>query len=143
MSSIPPPKPSELPSYGSLFAPEQTILRRWLKAHESEYDSFDFNVRIGPGYDPGPQYDEAIRRMAVANSQRRIDAIAYKQGQVTIIEVKQRGSFAAVGQLIGYETHWMKDHPGEQPPRLLLICGSLAEGTDIVATRAGVTVVLA
>ena len=142
MTLIPPPKPSEMPSYGSLFAPEQRILRAWLKAHEAEYDRFDFNVRIGPGYDPGPNYDDAIRKMAIANSQRRMDAVAYKGNAVTIIEVKVRGSFAGVGQLIGYETHWMKDHPGEQPPKLLMICGSLAEGTDIVATRAGVQIAI-
>jgi hypothetical protein len=142
MGSIPPVKPSELPSYGSLFAPEQDVLRRWLKAHESEYERFEFNVRIGPGYDPGPGYDDAIRRMAQMNSQRRIDAIAYKGTEVTIIEVKRRGSFAAIGQLIGYETHWSKDHPGESSPKLLLICGSLAEGTDLVAARAGVTIAI-
>src|SRR6266851_3239800 len=142
MQTPPNMKPSEMPSYGSLFAPEIEILRKWLKAHEGEYDRFDFNVRIGPGYDPGDSHLPEIRRMAILNTQRRIDAIAYKGAEVTIIEVKRRGSFAAIGQLIGYDTHWRLEHQGEQPPKLLLIAGSLAEGTDVLAQRSSVTVVL-
>jgi len=134
------PRPSELPSYGSLFAPEQEILRRWLKLHEDEYERFEFNVRIGPGYDPGEQHLPEIRRMAMLNTQRRIDAIAHRGAEVTVIEVKRRGSLAALGQLAGYDHFWREDHPGDQPAKLLLIAGSLAEGTDAVANRMGILI---
>jgi hypothetical protein len=140
MSPIGPVKPSELPSYGSLFPPEQQLLRAWLKVHESEYDRFQFNVRVGPGYDPGPNYAEEIRRHAILTSQRRMDAVAYRGQEVTIIEVKRRAGFTAIGQLMGYFHHWIEEHPGEQPPKLLLVAGSLAEGTQLLADRSNVAV---
>jgi hypothetical protein len=142
MSTPNTPLQSDRQSFPGLMPNEVLVLKRWLKLHESEYDRFEYNVRIGPGFDPGEKHMDEIRAMSIANTQRRIDAIAWKGQQATIIEVKQRASFAAVGQLFGYETHWLSEHPGSGTPRLLLVAESTAEGTDLVIKRAGITLEL-
>jgi hypothetical protein len=136
------PLQSDRNSFPGLMPAEVIVLKRWLKLHESDYDRFEFNVRIGPGFDPGDKHMDEIRKMAILNTQRRIDAVAWKGQEATIIEVKQRASFAAVGQLFGYETHWLAEHSGSGTPRLLLVAESVAEGTDIVIKRAGITLEL-
>ena len=100
---------------------EVAVLREWLRIHESEYDSFDYNVRVGQGTDPGPTYDTTMRQMALAVTRKRIDAVAYKGSDVTLIEVKKRATLAAVGQVVSYKTLWNADNPLKPASRLLLV----------------------
>lgn len=100
---------------------EIIVWKAWLELHEKEYERFDYNVRVGAGDDPGPSYSDDIRRMAIANSQKRLDAIAYQGPNPFIFEVKDRAQLSAVGQLIGYDALWKHDHPGEPAPTLVLV----------------------
>lgn len=128
--------------YPGLLPREIIILRNWLKLHESEYDRFDFNVRIGSGHDPGPSHDDNIRQMAVMNTQKRVDAVAYAGQQVTLIEVKDRAGAAAVGQLVTYNHLWRADHPADPPPLLMLVCNRFTQDMPLVTTAAGISLQL-
>lgn len=112
---------SDRSSYPGLLPREIVVLRAWLRAHEAEYDRFDYNVRIGDGFDPGPTQSASIRQMTIQNTQKRIDAVAYKGSDVTLIEVKDRAGFSAIGQLVGYRHLWQAAHPELPAPKLLLI----------------------
>jgi len=113
-------------SYPGLLPREICVLRAWLRLHEQEYDRVDYCVRVGEGTDPGPGYPEEIRRQAIANSQKRIDAIAW-QGQVpTIVEVKDRAGASAIGQLVTYRA-LLPAIPGQRgAPRLMLVANRVA-----------------
>lgn len=125
MSATPQPVPqSALPKYPGLFPAEVPILRAWLKLHEGEYESFDYNVRVGTGFDPGPGYSADIRRMAVQNTQYRIDLVASKGTHDTLVEVKQHAGLGAVGQMIGYSVLWRQSHTFRPSPRLLVVTES-------------------
>ena len=145
--STPPPTVAQLLlqerlKYPGMLPREIIVFRAWLRLHESEYDRFDFNVRIGTGFDPGPSVSESIRQMAIQNSQKRIDAVAYKDTSVTLIEVKDRAGFSAVGQLVGYLHMWQAAHPSEGPPHLLLVANRLQDDIPLVAARAGIAIQL-
>jgi len=99
---------SERLKYPGLLPREIIIFREWLRLHERDFDRFDYNVRVGDGFDPGPAFDAATRRMAIANSQKRIDAVAWQGSAVTLIEVKDRAGLSAIGQLIGYRPLWQQ-----------------------------------
>lgn len=128
--------------YPGLLPREIIVLRAWLKLHESEYDRFDYNLRIGTGFDPGPSVPDSIRQMAILNSQKRIDAVGYKGNTVTLIEVKDRAGFSAVGQLVGYLHLWQAAHPGEATPQLLLVANRTQDDIPLVANRAGIAIEL-
>lgn len=112
---------SERLSYPGLQPREIIIWREWLKLHEREYTRFDYNVRIGKGYDPGPGWPEETRRMAIMNTQLRVDAVGYQGAAPTLFEVKDRGGLSAVGQLVGYEAVWLEDRLSAIAPKLALV----------------------
>jgi len=61
---------------------EVVIFQQWQNEHGNEYDRFDYNVRIGNGTDPGPQYSQSDRDMYISNTQKRIDAVGWKGAPV-------------------------------------------------------------
>ena len=109
---------------------ECLIMQAWLKGHETDYDRFVFELLVGTGADPGPRWDEALRRMWIHNTKKRIDAVAYRAGRPTIIEVKYRAGASAVGQLLTYRPLYEREYPEQGAPRLMLLTNSLQ--TDIL-----------
>lgn len=100
---------------------ECLIFAEWLKAHGDEFDTYDFNRRIGAGHDPGASWPDYVRVQAIANTQLRIDAVAMKAGAPTIIEVKDRAGASAIGQLVTYDAVWREDYPTGPAPALILV----------------------
>ena len=133
---------SERMKYPGLLPREILVLRAWLKLHESEYDRFDYNVRLGTGFDPGPTFPDNIREMAKANTQKRIDAVAYKGAAVTLIEVKDRAGFSAIGQLVGYFHMWKDAHPTDPDPTLLMVCNRTVDDMALVLAGAHIELAL-
>ena len=115
-------------------------MRRWLAAHEHEYLSFAYNVRIGAGRDPGPDYADWVRKTAVLSSQLRMDAIATRGNHTTIIELKNVAFPSAVQELAVYGAVWASDFPQAGKPLLLLVCRGIDPGTWPTAEAAGVSV---
>lgn len=118
---------------------EADIMRRWLAAHEEEYDCVSYNVRIGAGRDPGPGYADWVRKTAVLSSQLRMDAIAWRGDQATIIELKNIAFPDAVQELTVYGAVWQTDYPERVKPILLLVSRGVDAGTAPTAAAAGVT----
>lgn len=110
--------------FPGLLPAEVLVLKAWLALHETEYDRFDYNFRLGAGLDPGPAYSDAIRRMAIMNSQKRLDAVGYQGNQATIIEAKRRAGLSNIGQAVGYRVLWLRDFPDQPTPRLILVTTS-------------------
>lgn len=111
--------------YPGMLPREIIVWRQWLKLHEHEYDHFDYNTRIGQGHDPGPTWPENYRRMAIMNSQKRVDVVGWKGQEPTIIEVKDRAGASAIGQLVTYKPIWVQTFPDLPPPRLALVVNRL------------------
>lgn len=117
---------------------EVLIFKNWLKAFEGNYDSFDYNVRIGAGRDPGPNWPPSVREQAIKASQLRIDAVAWNGAAPTLIEVKDRAGASAVGQLITYQAVWDTDHPGLPSPPLILVTNRIQDSILPIVQKAGI-----
>ena len=126
--------------YPGMLPREILIFRNWLGLHEREYDSFDYNQRIGSDLDPGPGWDASMRAMAIANSKKRIDAVGWKGSQATLIEVKDRAGAAALGQLLTYMPLWSTAHADLPPAKMLLVSNRLQPDIGVVAQFWGVSV---
>lgn len=129
-------------SYPGLLPAEICLLRSWLKAHEPEYTRFDYNVRVGPGTDPGPRFSDADRQAAIKNSQARIDAVGWKGSNPTLIEVKQNAGTSALGQLLMYNAHWTAGNPSGPSPALLLITDRVQANTVAAYDNHGIMIAL-
>ncbi len=112
---------SERLRYPAMNPGEIVIFRTWLRTHEDLYDSFDYNIRIGEGEDPGPTFAENIRKMWTMNTQFRIDAVAYKNGVPEIIEVEDDVSIRAVGQVMAYRLIWVREKRSATEPKMRIV----------------------
>jgi hypothetical protein len=119
---------------------EVNLMRRWLAAHETEYDSFDYNIRIGAARDPGPQYPEWVRKAARMSSQLRMDALAWKGTQITLIELKNVAYPSGAQKLAVYGAVWWSENPQAPKPILLLVSRGIDEATWATASAAGIRV---
>ena len=97
------------------------VWKRFLAEHGHEYDYFDYDVRVGEGRDPGPEHTQTIRSMAIGLSQRRIDAIGFRNGTATIFEITTRAGMTAIGQLQVYPQLFRTLNPSIrlEPPILI------------------------
>jgi hypothetical protein len=129
------------------FFPERTdgesaVMRDFLLAHIHEYDRLDFSVRIGQGATVDPTTSRATQRQTAFVSRLKIDILAWRSSQPVIIEVKQRVTPAALGQILTYRHHVVEEFPDAPEPELVVV-GREAAPDALVALQAhGVTVYL-
>jgi hypothetical protein len=147
MSSKPTPEPgiaqnmlADRQSLPGLIPQEIVIFKAWWADHYREYDSADFNVRVGTGFDPGDKFTQDVRTSTIANSQRRIDALLQSGNLYTIVEVKYRASPLAIGQLLCYRELLRLTRPEILSTSMLLLCFTVDADTIYCAGRLGVTI---
>lgn len=100
---------------------ETRLAQNWLRDFGHEYESIEFNVRLGQGIDIAPETAPEIRRMAFLNSAKRADLVAHVAGVVDIVETKERASLGALGQLLGYAHLYATTYPGSKVRNLFVV----------------------
>ena len=88
--------------YTHLLQPDRDLFALYLNSLPKPYGQIDFDVRVGLGEDPGHNFPDYIRHMAIHLSQRRIDAIGFTPDHIDIIEITTRAGLTALGQLHAY-----------------------------------------
>jgi len=126
--------------YPHLLDQDAPILTAYLKENGARYTSIEFDVRIGTGRDPGPDFETNIRKMGLDLSRRRIDALGHTPRQVEIIEVTGSAGTTTLGQLTAYAAIWQREHPDHTPPRLILAAATLQTDMHRPFTSAGVEI---
>ena len=129
---------SDRHKYPGMAPREVIIFRAWLGLHQSEYDRFEYNVRVGNGIDPGAEYPAIYRQQYIENTQKRIDALAWKGEQPTIIEVKDRATGSSMSQILMYKALWPITFPNTPPPKLLLVTNRVAADMPMVLEASGI-----
>lgn len=147
----------DLLSYPGMLVDETVVWRAWAMLHESEFDRFDHNIRLGPARDPGPAFQPSVRKAEMLNSQMRVDSVGWQgidpallpsgvvtpqqiydlfpSAEATIFEVKRRATLAAYGEIMGYNHAWQEEFPNAPVPALVIVCAEYAN-TILPATRA-------
>ncbi len=115
---------SDRRAYPAMNVDEVLVWRAWLRLHQGEFDRFDYNVRIGKGEDPGPDFPENIRKMAKDLTQLRLDAVGWQAKQPTIFEVKRFAAPPNIGQLLVYDATYRRTFTNQPNPRLRLVCSA-------------------
>jgi hypothetical protein len=106
-----------------------------------QYTEYQYNVRLGPGVDPGPTVGEKYRALGILTTQLRLDALAYQGTQPYIFEVKRRAKPAALGQLTAYFHAWVADRPLEPAPKLVLVFNTSVPGLEAAARALNIQLV--
>ena len=88
--------------FEGLNAPSIELWRKWLELYEDRFDSFEYNVRVGKGLDPGPNVSEELKRMWFMVTTKRVDVVAERENQTWVIEIEERPGLRTLGQVVGY-----------------------------------------
>lgn len=111
--------------YPHMLDQDAPILTAFLKEFGHRYTAVSFDVRVGTGRDPGPDFPENIRKDALDLSRRRIDALGHARDHVDIIEVTDAAGTTTIGQLITYQNLYIQDHHPDTRPSLILAARTL------------------
>jgi hypothetical protein len=118
---------SERAKFPAMQVDEILVWRAWLALHQSEYDRFDYNTRLGTDVDPGPDFPDNIRKSAIALNSLRVDAVGWRGQAATIFEVKRRAGPQNIGQLLTYKHMWMAAQLSPVAPALMLVFNTLSQ----------------
>ena len=133
---------AERSQFPHLSPAENTLFRRWLILHENEFERFDFDVRVGEGArEPVPTLDK-IAQGFVTLTQKRIDVVAHRPGEIWIIEVRPRADQTALGNLMGYRTLYQRQFSPAETVKLMVITDRIGDDDRMIFMTAGVPVVV-
>lgn len=129
---------AERGNYEGLNADATRLWIRWLKLYQTEFESFNYNVRIGKGLDPGPSVSDATRAQWRALTSKRVDCVAERPGQTWMIEVDPRVTARTVGQVVVYSHLLPQFWPVRTNLILAIICERLGYDMGLVLRKSNV-----
>ncbi len=113
--------------YPRMTATDALTWGKFLEANGKEYNSFDYDVRIGTGVIAKLEVPEKFIADYKMLTQKRIDAIGYRNDSVEIFEVKQRAGLSALGQLKAYAILYRESFPSQNIASLNLVCSFITQ----------------
>jgi len=100
---------------------ESAIATAWLNEHYLDYDTVNFNVRLGQGPALPPGSPDYIKKFVRASHAKRADMILLAGNVATIVEVKLRIGASALGQLTVYRHLYLEENPDVKTVNLIAI----------------------
>ena len=98
-----------LRNYPHLIGGDSELWDKFLIKNPSFFDAVSYDVRIGEGMVLNGDWPENIADMAKLLSQRRMDVIAERAGQIWLIELKVDPGVSLIGQLDAYKILFLKE----------------------------------
>lgn len=118
--------------YTHLLPASSELIASFLQANPTKYTQVDFDIKVGQGSDPGDQFEDAIRIMAVQLSQRRIDCIGFTADRIDIIEVTPQAGLTCLGQMIAYPMLYAQTFQPTLPVNAVLIAHEFAPDIQVI-----------
>jgi len=119
---------------------ESAVILAFLKDTGASIDRITFGKRVGRGAPIDPSTIPAVQRAFTFSTQKRIDILIWTGAQPVIVEVKQRVTPAALGQILTYRHHFLEEFPDAPEPQLVVVGRESDQDTIDALTAHGVTV---
>lgn len=68
-----------------------------------------------------PDVEPEYRKMWLVNRARKIDMVAVKGDQATIVEFRDKAGLSVIGQILGYKALVMLENPWPVEPKILVV----------------------
>jgi len=108
-----------------MLKPDIPVWYRFLATYGPFFLNLYYDCLVGgPAYTPG-QLKDPILRMWRHNLAKRLDALADLEHEVWIIEVAADPGLRSLGQLLTYQTLWVRDPKVLKPEKLVLVCDTI------------------
>ena len=96
--------------YPHIRASEAAIWSRFLGTTELGFERVTYDLHLGEGVLVTEGEPEWLRRLKLATSRRRVDAVAETAEDIWIFEVKERVGLSALGQLLAYFDLYVEEY---------------------------------
>ena len=117
------------------------IWERYLDQHATEWDNFEYDVRVGQGIVTRPELEEKYKLMATSLTEKRIDVVATRGAVTTIIEVKPSAMLSAIGQLLSYQVLYEERYPLKGPVKMMLITDRIGPDLENLSRKFEITLI--
>lgn len=91
-----------LPKYPHMKPADVTIWERYIDTNPDAYDSVIYDLAVGAGAPVDENLENYVKRDIKYLTQRKIDVVGRKNGEIHIIEVKPNAGPSAFGQVLAY-----------------------------------------
>lgn len=130
--------PKKLFSYPHLSPADTIIWDIFLLKNPDFFDAVTYDVRVGQGITVEGNYEPKIVNMAKMLSQRRIDVLGERNGELWIIELKFDPGISLLGQLLGYKTLLLQEIKLSTPIKLFAIVNRIDQDLKNVLIAHGI-----
>jgi hypothetical protein len=121
-----------MPKFTHLVPTEAALANAFISQNPIGATDWIFDLHLGEGMPLDPSWPPYIRYMATRLTQRRVDILGITPSSDWIIELKERGSIHAIGQLVVYQSLYTLQFPDKPTPQLALVSPYL--GFDLGAS---------
>ena len=113
-----------------MLQPDIPIWREFQARYSAFWSALYMDCKLGGPYYTPEQLADPMIKMWRDVLVKRADAIAELEDEVWIIEVSADPGLRAIGQLLTYQTLWIRDPPIQKPEKLVLVCHTIE--TDLL-----------
>lgn len=96
------PTPTQLKKYPHMSPVDIEVWQHFLNVYPNLFHNLAYDVRVGTGIPPANKYQSALERDWKMLTQKRIDAAAFHDDKIYIIELKGTATVSAPGQVLAY-----------------------------------------
>ena len=128
------------PKYKHMSPYECLLWDEYLYRFQDFYDRFEYDVHVGEGSTlPGVTTPEFLAAGKLL-TQKRIDAVGYRPGEIWIYEVKPDAGLSALGQLLAYRDLYTRQFlPGESI-HLALVTDHLSPDDEFLLNKNNIAI---
>jgi hypothetical protein len=130
--------PKKLFSYPHLSPADTIIWDIFLLKNPDFFNAVTYDVRVGQGITVEGNYEPKIVDMAKMLSQRRIDVLGERNGELWIVELKFDPGISLLGQLLGYKTLLLQEIKLSTPIKLFAIVNRIDQDLKNVLIAHGI-----
>lgn len=131
---------TQLIKYPRMAKMDYELWNKFIAEKGREYDSFDYDVKVGKGVKPTGDVPANLAADFESLTKKRIDAVGYQPGGVTLIEVKPRAGTSALGQLLSYSDLYKSTFPGNNIKQLALVTAFINPDEENVYDKYGIKI---
>ena len=124
--------------YPHMLAEDQPVWDRFLEQYADLFLHFFYDTRVGGQINLDPAISPQIADMWYNTTAKRIDALGEREKEIWIIEVAQRPSLRAVGQILSYYSLWLLDPLIKKPIINVLVADTLDVDLQYVLFTSGI-----
>lgn len=128
--------------YPHLSPAEAALWHKFVAKNPDAFEQVAYDVKVGtiPNF-VMEQEDEAIRKQA-SLYRYKIDVVGFKEGKISIIELKQSATFRAIGQVKAYGKLYARDIGNTLPIEYIIITDVLMPDMQELAEQEDVSIVV-